>query len=486
MDPTLAIFLPIFLALLAASALCSASETALFSLTHADRQLLANRSPNAARIIERLLASPSSLLVTILLMNVVVNTIMFVLASVLGTRYSGAVAVIIGTTTLLSTILLGEVIPKTLAVAHRMFFARLLAPIVLVADRILAPIRFVTERLIILPLTRIAVPRRAGPTDAQAIAELSELLASETASGIIDPHERRMLADVLRLRTLRVRDAMTPRREIVWLSAEDSGATLLSNYKQHGHSRYPLAAAHDPKTIVGVIRAHDVLPAIGAAASPDLVQIQAFAQTVHFIPDRARLDQLLDRFREWGADVVICVDELGEVSGMIQIDDVIRELGVGPVDVDAPERQIKLVGLNTWELPGRLSLRHLVDFLAALKISLPDEERQDIGTVAGLILSKLGHIARVGDDASFGSFRLIVQAVSGRSVLRVWLILTHQSTTSVPQSADKIDEQASSPRREESSRERAQQDLIADRDDITPENPGEPAPSVPPASGGAA
>jgi CBS domain containing-hemolysin-like protein len=418
----------VFAALLCASAACSAAETSLFSLSHADRQLLGQRAPSTAARVERLLREPRALLITILLMNVAVNTSIFMLASVVGARVSDAAAGVIGLATLLATILLGEVVPKTLAVANRMAFARVLSPVILLAGRLIRPVRLVAENFVIAPLSRLVVPARPVVSEAQAAAaatrELSELLESQAEQGVLDPTERRLLSDVLRLRSLRVRDVMTPRQDIVWLSAGDSGEELLAACRTHGHSRYPLSSLRDERVVAGVLRTQDVLPAIGASKDPKAVSLQAFAREACFVPERARLDQLLDRFRALGAEVAMCVDELGNVTGMVQIDDVVRELGVGPADSDAPERQVRLVALNTWEAPGRMSLRHLEDFLAALRVPFPREAQDaDVGTLSGMVSQRLGRIPRVGDDAAFPGFRLVVQSVSGRSVARVWIIV---------------------------------------------------------------
>jgi len=411
-------------ALLIASGFCSASETTLFSLSHADRQLLASRSPATSRVLERLLVNPSGLLITILLMNVTVNTAAFVLATLLGSKFSPSVAGVVGVAVLLATILAGEVIPKTLAVSQRVRFTPFIVPVVVFASGVLYPLRIVAERFIIRPLARLVAPARPRISDAEALAELKQLLESQSASGIIQPQERRLLSDVLRLRTLRVSDVMTPRNEIIWLNDTDHAATLLETCKIHGHSRYPLLGP-DGERVVGVIRAQDVLPAIGASRQPKSVLLNTAARQVHFVPERARLDQLLEQFRAAGAELAMCVNELGEVTGMVQIEDVVRELGVGPAEADAPERQIRMVAMNTWELPGRLSLRHLDEFLAHLGLTITN--RPDVDTVAGLVAATLGRIPRLADAAEFDGFRLVVQSLSGRSVLRVWLVLTPKS-----------------------------------------------------------
>lgn len=425
-------------ALLAASGFCSASETTLFSLSHADRQLLSSKVPATSRVLERLLANPSGLLITILLMNVTVNTSAFVLATLLGAKFSPTIAGIIGFVVLTTTILAGEVIPKTLAVSQRVRFVPVVVPVVLFASGVLYPIRIVADRFIIRPLARVLAPARPRITDAEALAELKQLLESQSASGIIQPQERRMLSDVLRLRTLRVSDVMTPRREIIWLHDTDHAATLLDACRVHGHSRYPLLGP-DGQTVVGVVRAQDVLPAIGASRQPASVLLNTAARQVHFVPERARLDQLLERFRTAGAELAMCVNELGEVTGMVQIEDVVRELGVGPAEADAPERQIRMVAMNTWELPGRLSLRHLDEFLAHLGLHIPEDKRPDVDTLAGLVAATLGRIPRLGDAADFDGFRLLVQSLSGRSVLRVWLVLT-------PKASARDESDVSSPR----------------------------------------
>ena len=203
--------------LMAASGLVSASETALFGLTQADRLMLRKRSPSALASAEALLKRPRSLLTAILLANNLVNVCYFSIASVviLGLEGRGEhmLAGGLGIGTLLMLVLFGEVIAKTTASANRALICQLVAPVWLLLIRVLWPLWSGIDRYVMAPLTRL-VASHAKVEAAMDPSDLGYLLTSSADRTSIDPEEQRLLLDVFRLGSLRARDVMVPRVEL--------------------------------------------------------------------------------------------------------------------------------------------------------------------------------------------------------------------------------------------------------------------------------
>jgi putative hemolysin len=424
--------------LLIASAFFSSSETALFSLSHGDRVRLAHLSRPAALKVARLLEHPRALLITILLANNVVNVAYFVAASVLAARSYAGMAVLISAGSLLALILLGEILPKLFARKRRVEFCRALATPMLLLHRFLTPIRTVLDRGIIAPLARVLRPYEIGPggqpRHARSISpeELSALLDISARRGEIDPDEQRLLAEVVELHAIRVREAMLPRQDMPWVAHTAAAAELLRTVEQSGRMLIPVFRGSPDGQVLGLV---DVRRYLGAREqsperSPRVPHITDFLTPALFIPELARLDQCLEQFRRQRAHEALCVDEYGAVVGMIRIEDVLRELVARPAEAEAGapgEERVEQVAPGRWVVPGRLGLRALTEFLARPEV-LPAYQR--VSTVGGAVIVTLGRLPAVGDAVTIGNVRLEVAAVRGRSIERVVVSLTDSAAGS--------------------------------------------------------
>jgi putative hemolysin len=415
--------------LLVLSGLFSSSETALFSLTHGDRVRLAHLSRASAATVTRLLEHPRALLISILLANNVANVSYFVVSSVLAARSSPGWAVLISAGSLLALILLGEIVPKLFARKMRVEFCRVAAPLMWLLYRGLTPLRRILDRGVIAPLARLLRPQPGGGAHPPRISaeELSSLLEISARRGEIDPEEQRLLAEVVELHSIRVREAMVPRQDVPWIEHSAGPTELLEIIRRSGRMSIPVFQGSIDGQPLGMVDARRYLAAgelVGAGRAARRPHLTDFLTPALFIPEAARLDQCLEQFRRQRAHEALCVDEHGALAGMIRIEDILRELvappsllaqeaGEGDASASAHTEQI---GPGRWSVPGRLGLHALTEFMAA-----PDalHAYQRVSTVAGAIIVTLGRLPSVGDAVTIGNVRLEVAAMQGRSVERV-------------------------------------------------------------------
>lgn len=413
-------FIPM-LAFLLVSALCSATETTLFGLTHADRVELERRHPVAFRAAVRVMAQPRGALITILVINTVANTAFFVLSSMLSARSeSGLVATAIGVVSVSAALMLGEVVPKLLGNAHRVAFATLLAPLTLVAARTLGPLRVVLDSGLVGPLARVLVVREKPPP--LRTEELAALLDSASSEGLIERDDHRLLADVVGLNQLRVRDVMTPRGDVAWIVLTGGVDAVIEAARTTRRSLLPVCETTPDDAVVGMLR---VRAALGEWAQRPGRQtdLRRWMTPACFVPDRSRLDQLLEYFRSNRTDTAVCVDETGGVTGVVGIDDVVRALGLAPTEGRELEHdQVERVGPNQWSVSGRLPVHDWAALFGAGAGAAALDRRAS--TVAGLVILALGRMPREGDEARLGRLSLRVLAMAGRSVERVVVTLT--------------------------------------------------------------
>lgn len=410
----LAMLLPV---LLVGSMTCSATETALFSMTQADRLRLRRQHPVAHHAVGAMLANPRSLLISILVANVAINTLYFAVSAVVATQLFDGVGLIVFTaTTVLTMIVLGEVLPKSLAAAHRFRFCAVLAPLVLTAYRLIEPLGRLAEFLVIAPLSRL-FGSADRPQSRLSVDELGELLASGGKQGVFHEQEERLLSGVLALGSLRVRDVMTPRVDLAWIEAKATIADLLDKVRATGHSKFPVCRGHlDETQIVGVARIQNALPLLHKGASGPVAGI---IEPARYVPERARLDQLLEHFRGTRSDIALCVNELGDLTGWVELEDVIREVvSLTSPAGESPEDQIRMIALGVWEVPGRLNIRdwaELFDVTPADRASGVGGSAARVSTLGGLIVAKLGRVPHVGDQLRFQNIQIRVLSLGGRS-----------------------------------------------------------------------
>ncbi len=423
----LASLLPILMAL---SALCSASETALFSLTQADRIRLRKSHPRVHDAVSQMLAQPTSLLVAILLLNVTVNTAFF---TIFGLVVKGWLPEFWAAMTSLGAVLLlvlvSEVLPKGLAAVHRVAFCRIIAIPVLAWFTIIGPLRLILDSFVIAPLARLFRADSGSPAEKLTSDELSNLVELAANQGVLHASEQQLLADVVQLSVLRVRDIMTPRVDVRWLSSTDTSQELLQVARDTGYTRFPVCRTNlTDRSIVGIVHAQRVLPGLAKHGAAARMPLPALVEPARFVPERSRVDQLLEFFRLARCDVAMVVSEQGEVTGMVQIDNVINELikfAANPDD--SPAQRVQMIGIGEWEVPGRLSVRDWEEYFES-KPGSSQHAGGRVSTVAGLVLSRLGRVPREGDTVDIGNVSLRVSAMSGRNIERVHVSLSKEGT----------------------------------------------------------
>lgn len=395
--------------LLAASAFCSASETALFGLTADERVSVRRSSPRTARTLDALLGDPRQLLITVLLANMSVNVLYFVISSMLLTRARLGVigSLLIGLGTLAVIVVFSETLPKLLASAMRRSAVVLLAPPMLVLHRAIAPARRLLDRIVIAPLGRLTTPAGAPPRLGRL--ELAAILEQSGAAGIIDADEQQLLRGVFELRRLRVRDVMTPRVDMAWLESKSTRDRIAQTAAARRLTRLPVAG-RGVDDIVGILDVKRYLLDKRGAATP----IEDHLRRPRFVPELATVERLIDDFRADRADLAIVVDEYGGTAGVVAIEDCIEEI-VG--DIVSPEEEAEPppveIRPGEWIVPGEINLRRWADAIGASVVHSP------ASTLGGLILERLGRPANVGDEIRLANVRLQVEEVRGSRIRRV-------------------------------------------------------------------
>jgi putative hemolysin len=176
-----------------------------------------------------------------------------------------------------------------------------------------------------------------------------------------------------------------------------------------------LVCEGDVDNALGVVHAEDLL---SRCLAGDALDLRAALHQPLFVPETMPVFQLLEEFRRSRQRVALALDEYGGVQGEVSVDDIVEALvGDLPERGEAGEPEIVREPDGTWVVDGAVAVE---DLTAALDVDLPeDEERRDYRTVAGLVLTRLGHLPTVGEQVDVGDLHLQVAEMEGRRIAQV-------------------------------------------------------------------
>lgn len=315
----------------------------------------------------------------------------------------------------LATVLLvvfGELVPRTLAVAHPQAVLRLLAPAARVIGRMLAPVARSLDRVAIVLLERGAGLRIVdAAVGGHSLEELARIIDASGQEGNLSSEQTSLLSRALALGDRRVEEVMVPRPDVVWLAADDHLDDLARLARETGFSRFPVHGEHEDE-VLGSAHVRDLLEV--PVAELALTPIRTVVSPMLVVPESARLRRLLAEFRRLQRTAAVVVDEHGGTAGMVTLEDVLEEL-VGDIEdeFDAAGLAARRRGPGRTAVDGRVRL----DQAAALfSEPLPEGPYE---TLAGFVLDQLGHVPDVGEVVQHGRLELTVSRMDGTRIMEV-------------------------------------------------------------------
>ena len=396
------------------SALFSASEAALFSLTSAQRLKL-DSARRADRAIQLLLSNASHLLTCILLCNLAINITFFACANVLSNSLTGseAGAFLFAFATVTSVILFGELLPKSVGVLAPLKISRFIAIPMLGIMRTVLPlgkgmhaINDVCRRLIWPGL----VPESVLETsDLERAIELSE-----TDSKMIDL-EKGILQNTLQLSNIQAQEWMHPKSQFASISLPASSEQLEEWIMEQGtewveESKRRIALILSPvdNEVTATTTIEQLRLAIEKNSPPTF-------QPAYYIPWCANLAKVLQQLMRLDLKVAVVVNERGDTIGVLFFEDIIEAIFASPsAAINAMGRPLfAKTGEAKWEVTGATRIKQLE---RSLGIKLP--ETRD-ATIAGVLQSQLRRLAQVGDHIAWGTFTLQVTEIPRRGEMFV-------------------------------------------------------------------
>jgi len=307
-------------------------------------------------------------------------------------------------------IVIGELVPKRLALSAPEVIAGYVAMPMMVLSRLTAPFVWLLNFSSSALLRLFKVKGRGS--DFATEEEIRLLVAESAEHGVFDRDEHNMVNRVLRLGDRTVDSVMIPRTRIVWL---DQSASLRENadiLRNTPYSRYPVYRG-DESDIVGVVEVKRLLRGF-AEGKPDI-----FGQLIKplYVPATGRALDLLEEFRDAEAQIALVVDEYGDIVGLVTPNDLLAAIVGAPQLGSSGHEESPLITQRedgSWLIDGSLSIDDLRELLRVE--TLPGEQEHDYRTAAGMVMAALGHIPQTAECFNWRGFRVEVVDMDGARI----------------------------------------------------------------------
>jgi magnesium and cobalt exporter, CNNM family len=327
---------------------------------------------------------------------VLLQNVFVVLASSMGAlvanEVAGSAGVVVATVAVaIVTTLFGELTPKVLAAHASERYALFVGLPARALTTLLGP---VLQALGFLPslLSRwlFGVRLEAGPSVTEA--ELRMLIDIGAEAGEFEEEEAALLDRVFHFGDRRVHEVMVPRTEAVGIERKATVADFYVTYGRASHSRFPVFD-ESPDKVVGILGIKDVLAALAEDKIDSNSPIEPLARPAYFVPESKLIGDLFREMQQQGAQMAVAVDEWGGTAGIVTLEQLLEEM-VGQVrdELWPAEQEITPIDEHTAQVDGGISVEEAREELG---LNIPEGEYD---TLAGYVLSRLGHIPRVGEN----------------------------------------------------------------------------------------
>ncbi len=410
----------LMIVLLLASAFLSTAHTALTAVGEWKLRRLRDDGAEPSGALAILERNPARFISTLLIGNTLVNAGLAVLVTELLLRNAAALGVGLGGALVLATcvtsvliLLFGELAPKSIAAHDPVRVTRLVLRPVFALSVVLYPLGLAFNWLTgqFLRVFRITPNSAALMSE----SELRLMLQNAEESGVIEAQEQAMIKGVIDLEETVVREVMTPRVDVVGISADADLRELQAVVTEHGYSRLPVYG-EGVDDIKGMVYARDLLPYLGRPDALVKTKVVDLMTTVQYVPETLSVMSLLREMRVRKNHLAVVIDEFGGTSGIVTLEDIIEEI-TGEIYDETDEDEVEdVVALEdgSFRLQGGTHIETIAD---ALKLSF--DPNGDYDTVAGFLIDKLDRIPQVGEEVDFQGVKFVVDEADERRVISV-------------------------------------------------------------------
>ena len=314
------------------------------------------------------------------------------------------------------SVVIGELVPKRLALLAPEGIASLISRPMIVLARISHPL------VIVLSNSSAAILRVLGARSKEDAPvtddEINVLMEQGAEAGVFHESEQELVSNVLRLDEQRITAIMTPRRDMFVLDLDEDEETIRQRIVESDFTR--LVVCRDGlEHILGVLQTGDLLKKALPGHSVNAADIESILRPPLYVPEAVTTTQLLESFRRARLQFALIVDEYGDVQGLVTLTDVLAAI-VGELSVpEAPEDRDMLQREDgSWLIEGNVGVERLKSVLD-ISDDLPGEDENSFNTLGGFIMYQFGRIPRPTDHFTIAGWRFEVMDMDGNRVDKV-------------------------------------------------------------------
>jgi len=404
--------------LLFCSAMVSAAEVALFSLTQNDLNLLAQEDTSKANLISKLIQRPKKLLATILVANNFSHIGVVIIFSFIGNSLFDVIAspiVKFFIEVLLVTFLIllfGEVLPKIYASRNKLKFSKFVANPMFFLDQLLSPISLPMRSLSVLLHHKLG--KQKSNISVDQLSQALELTSTDDTS----TEEQKILEGIVSFGNTDTKQVMSPRIDIFALEIDETFAEIYTKIVDKGYSRIPVYRENIDH-IEGVLFVKDLIPHINKKE----FEWNKLMREPFFVPENKKLDDLLKEFQNKKSHLAIVVDEYGGTSGLVSLEDVIEEI-VGDISDEFDDENLNFSQIDdkNFLFEGKINLK---DFYRIIDVDEDafESSKGEAETLAGFILEILGNFPKKGQKIHFSNVRFTIEVVDKKRIKQLKVTL---------------------------------------------------------------
>ena len=309
-------------------------------------------------------------------------------------------------------VVLGELVPKSLAIQDTERYVLRIAPALYTFNRIFSPFIWIFDHVSIWILKAMGVRQAVEDENAHSEEEIKIIIDASQGAGIIDETEGEIIQNAINFSEICAHEIMMPRQDMKCLYTHYSFEEALDFIKKHGHNRFPICDK-DRDHVVGMIHIRDFLEHSGEKAEKDF--LKRISRKILFVPENKSISEILQEMMCQRIHLAIVVDEYGGTAGMLTMEDILEEL-VGDIldEHDVPVCEpIKKIDEMVCEFDGTVLIEDAFECM-----ELPEAEHEE-STVGGYVFGLLGQIPKVGDKVEDEYCFYEVIAVDNMRITRI-------------------------------------------------------------------
>lgn len=308
------------------------------------------------------------------------------------------------------TLVLGELVPKRIAMKRAESLANAVCGVITFLSRVLKPIIWFLTKSTNAVLRLFGIDPHSND-ETVSEEDIVTMLEAGGENGTIRPEEIEYIKNVFEFNDLSVADIMVPRSAMTYILSDSSRDRILQTIRESGFSRIPVCEGSVDK-VVGILQVKTYL--LGNASDPAALE-QAMIPA-KFIPESLRVDHAFREMQDGRFQMAVVVDEYGGTSGIITIEDMLEEL-VGDIwdEHDKVEEDFRRLDEQTYLVKGNVRLDDLADYFEI-------EPESEANTVSGWIVEQLGRMPEVGDKLEYDGLVIEVKKIDNRVIGEVLII----------------------------------------------------------------